>query len=154
MVRASIRQLTVVTLIALTAVASSCDSGPTSPSDQPFTVTDVKPGTGAIALNGDLLLVHYIGWLYDPARADGKGGVFDTSRSASGAAPFVFTLGGGEVIPGWELGMVGMSVGGVRRLVIPPNLAYGDSRNGPVPQYSTLIFEIELLGIGEEPASQ
>ena len=72
---------------------------------------------------------------------------FDASRTGS---PFIFTLGGGEVIPGWDQGMVGMSVGGVRRRAIPPDLAYGGSRMGPVPQYSTLIFEIELLGIGEE----
>ena len=151
MVRASIRHLTVVTLMALTAVTSSCDANPTSPSDQPFAVTDIKPGTGAIALNGDLLQVHYIGWLYDPARNDGKGGVFDTSRNGS---PFVFTLGAGDVIPGWDQGLIGMSVGAVRRLVIPPKLAYGSSRNGPVPQYSTLIFEVELLGIGQEPVPE
>ena len=152
MIRARIRQFTVVSgLVVLTAVLSSCDSNPTSPSDQPFAVTDIRPGTGAIALNGDLLAVHYIGWLYDPARIDGKGGVFDTSRNGT---PFTFTLGSEEVIPGWDLGLVGMSVGGVRRLVIPPKLAYGDSRNGPIPQYATLIFEIELLGIGETPAPE
>jgi FKBP-type peptidyl-prolyl cis-trans isomerase FkpA len=152
MIRARIRQLTFVSgLVVLTAVVSSCDSTPTSPTDQPFTVTDIKAGTGAIALNGDLLAVHYIGWMYDPLRTDSKGGVFDTSRSGSA---FVFTLGAGDVIPGWDQGMVGMSVGGVRRLVIPPNLAYGNSRTGPIPQYATLIFEIELLGIGEEPAAE
>jgi FKBP-type peptidyl-prolyl cis-trans isomerase len=114
-------------------------------------VTDIKAGTGAIALNGDLLAVHYIGWLYDPVRTDGKGGVFDTSRSGS---PFVFTLGAGEVIPGWDQGLVGISVGAVRRLVIPPNLAYDATRTGVIPQYSTLIFEIELLAIGEEPVEE
>jgi FKBP-type peptidyl-prolyl cis-trans isomerase FkpA len=147
-IRARIRQLTVSGLVGLAVVASSCSSYSTSPSDQPFSAADLKAGTGAIALRGDLLAVHYVGWLYDPARTDGKGGVFDTSRNGT---PFTFTLGAGEVIPGWEQGMVGMSVGGIRRLTIPPDLAYGGSRVGPVPQYSTLIFEIELLGIGVEP---
>ena len=152
MIRARIRQLTVASgLVVLTAVLSSCDSSPTSPSDQPFAATDIRLGTGAIALNGDLLAVHYIGWLYDPLRNDGKGGVFDTSRNG---APFVFTLGADEVIPGWDRGLLGMSVGAVRRLVIPPDLAYGDSRSGPIPQYSTLIFEVELLGIGETSTDQ
>jgi FKBP-type peptidyl-prolyl cis-trans isomerase len=152
MIRARIRQVACVTgFVVLTAVISSCDATPTSPSDQPFSATDIRAGTGALALNGDLLQVHYIGWLYDPARADGKGGVFDTSRNGT---PFVFTLGASEVIPGWDQGVVGMSVGAVRRLVIPPNLAYGSSRAGPLPQYSTLIFEIELLAIGQESVEE
>ena len=108
MICARIRQLTIVSGLVLAAVASGCSSYSTSPSDQPFSVADLKAGTGAIALRGDLLAVHYIGWLYDPARTDGKGGVFDTSRNGS---PFIFTLGADEVIPGWEQGMVGMSVG-------------------------------------------
>ena len=148
MIRVRIRPLAAaVALIALAAGASSCGETPTSPSDQPFTVTDVKAGSGAIAVNGSLLAVHYIGWLYNPGVTDGKGGVFDTSRTGT---PFVFTLGNNEVITGWDQGLVGMAVGGVRRLVIPPNLAYGAERSGPIPPYSTLIFEVELLGIGQE----
>jgi FKBP-type peptidyl-prolyl cis-trans isomerase FkpA len=152
MIRARIRQWTVlVGVAALSALVSSCETTPTSPSDQPFTVSDLRTGTGALAVNGDLLAVHYIGWLYDPARNDGKGGVFDTSRNGT---PFVFTLGANSVIPGWDQGLVGMRVGGLRRLTVPPNLAYGGERNGPIPQYATLIFEIELLGIGQEPAPE
>src|SRR5262245_44421121 len=152
MSRVRLRQLAVLLgVLVLSGNVSSCDSTPTSPIDQPFPISELKSGTGAIALNGDLLAVHYIGWLYDPARLDNKGGVFDTSRNG---APFVFTLGSEEVIPGWDLGLVGMSVGGIRRLIIPPNLGYGSERNGPLPPYSTLIFEIELLGIGEEPVSE
>ena len=152
MIRARIRQFTSLSgLIVLTAAISSCDAISTSPSDLPFSAIDIRPGTGALALKDDLLSVHYIGWLYDPTRIDGKGGVFDTSR---GGTPFVFTLGAGEVIPGWDLGMAGMSVGGLRRLVIPHELAYGTSRAGPIPQYSTLIFEIELLAIGVEPVPE
>jgi len=138
-------------LLVLVAASSGCEETPTSPSDQPLTVTDIRPGTGAIALNGNLLSVHYVGWLYDPSRTDGKGGVFDTTRSGT---PFTFTLGAEDVIPGWDQGLVGMSVGGLRRLVIPPKLAYGESRVGPIPPYSTLVFEIELLGIGQEPAAE
>jgi FKBP-type peptidyl-prolyl cis-trans isomerase len=145
------RLAVLIGVFVLSGVVSSCDSTPTSPIDQPFSITELKPGTGAIALSGDLLAVHYIGWLYDPVRLDNKGGVFDTSRNG---APFVFTLGAEDVIPGWDAGLVGMSVGSVRRLIIPPNLAYGSERNGPIPPYSTLIFEIELLAIGEEPAPE
>ena len=152
MIRARLRQLVLLfAVLALSGVVSSCDSTPTSPIDQPFSITELRPGSGAIALNGDLLAVHYIGWLYDPVRLDNKGGVFDSSR---GGTPFVFTLGANAVIPGWDAGLVGMSVGGIRRLIIPPNLAYGSSRNGPIPPYSTLIFEIELLGIGEDPPAE
>jgi FKBP-type peptidyl-prolyl cis-trans isomerase FkpA len=152
MSRVRVRQLAVlIGVLVLSGIVSSCDSTPTSPIDQPFSISELKPGTGAIALNGDLLSVHYIGWLYDPIRLDNKGGVFDTSRNG---APFVFTLGSEEVIPGWDLGLVGMSVGSIRRLIVPPNLAYGSERNGPLPPYSTLIFEIELLGIGQEPAPE
>ena len=143
-----VRQLiTVLALAMLTGVASGCDDTPTQPSDQPFDVVDIRPGTGAIALSGNLLAVHYIGWLSDPLRIEQKGGVFDTSRNGS---PFVFTLGAEEVIPGWDVGLVGMSVGGIRRLVIPPRLAYGAPRNGPLPPYANLIFEIELLAIAED----
>jgi FKBP-type peptidyl-prolyl cis-trans isomerase len=150
--RVRLRQLPVlIGVLVLSGVVSSCDSTPTSPIDQPFSITEVRPGAGAIALNGDLLAVHYIGWLYDPIRLDNKGGVFDTSRNG---APFVFTLGANEVIPGWEAGLVGMSVGSVRRLTIPPNLAYGSERAGPIPPYSTLIFEVELLAIGVEPVPE
>ena len=152
MSRVLLRQLAAsLGILVCSVVVSSCDSTPTSPIDQPFSISELKPGTGAIALNGDLLAVHYIGWLYDPARLDNKGGVFDTSRNG---APFVFTLGNREVIDGWDLGLVGMSVGSTRRLIVPPNLAYGSSRNGPLPPYSTLIFEIELLGIGAAPAPE
>ena len=151
MIRVCIRQLVLLLgVLVVSAAGSGCDETPTSPIDQAFSISEIKPGTGALALNGDLLAVHYVGWLYDPARLDNKGGVFDTSRSG---APFVFTLGNREVIDGWDLGMVGMSVGSTRRLIIPPNLAYGSSRAGPIPPYSTLIFEIELLGIGEEAPS-
>jgi FKBP-type peptidyl-prolyl cis-trans isomerase FkpA len=83
--------------------------------------------------------VSYTGWLYDSTKADGKGTQFDGSPSAS------FLLSG--VIAGWQRGVPGMKVGGQRRLVIPPDLAYGSSGNGPVPPNATLVFDIGLLAV-------
>jgi FKBP-type peptidyl-prolyl cis-trans isomerase FkpA len=88
------------------------------------------------------LNVNYTGWLYNPSGTDGKGSQFDSSI---GRAPFPFTLGAGQVISGWDRGVAGMRVGGQRRLVLPPELAYGSSGNGPIPPNATLVFDIELL---------
>jgi FKBP-type peptidyl-prolyl cis-trans isomerase len=89
------------------------------------------------------LTVNYTGWLYDALKPpDHEGLQFETSQ---GTTPFVFILGTGQVIPGWDQGIVGMKVGGTRRLVVPPSLAYGGTRNGPIPPNATLIFEIQLL---------
>lgn len=126
-------------------LAVACDDAPTAPSGYaPFAQGDIRVGTGDEATNGRLLTVHYSGWLYNGDAPDQKGAMFDTSR---GLEPFVFTLGVGEVIAGWDRGLVGMRAGGVRRLVIPPSLAYGPGRNGPIPPNATLIFEVELLGV-------
>ena len=86
--------------------------------------------------------MNYTGWLYDSTRPDQKGLQFDTSI---GTTAFTFTLGSRQVINGWDLGLLGMQVGGLRRLVIPPSLAYGGTRNGPIPPNATLVFDIELL---------
>jgi len=88
--------------------------------------------------------VHYTGWLFDESRPDQKGTQFDSSR---GGDPFIFALGFSQVIAGWDEGLVGMQVGGIRRLVIPPSLGYGSVRNGPIPPHATLVFEIELLAL-------
>ena len=90
------------------------------------------------------MTVNYTGWFYGESRPDNKGPVFESSV---GGDPFVFTLGVGQVIEGWDRGVVGMRVGGVRRLVIPPSLAYGSFRNGTIPPNATLVFEIELLEV-------
>jgi FKBP-type peptidyl-prolyl cis-trans isomerase FkpA len=134
---------------SLTAVLSiltlACTDAPTTPSvNVPFSQTDLRVGSGAEAVATHLLSVNYTGWLYDPARPNQKGGVFDTSL---GATPFSFTLGAGQVIDGWDQGVPGMKVGGVRRLVIPPSLAYGSTRSGIIPPNATLIFEIELVSV-------
>ena len=108
---------------------------------------DLRPGVGDLARSGMQLIVHYTGWLYEPNALGYRGRKFDSSRDRG--QPFTFTLGEGRVIKGWEVGVVGMQVGGVRRLVIPPELAYGDRNigNGLFPPGSTLVFEVELLGV-------
>jgi len=122
---------------------SATPVAPTRPRAE-FSQTDLRVGTGAEAVNGRRLSVNYAGWLYDPSGPDGKGQLFDTS---GGRAPFGLTLGAGGVIRGWDQGLAGMRVGGVRRLVLPPELAYGASGNGPIPPNATLVFEIELLDV-------
>jgi FKBP-type peptidyl-prolyl cis-trans isomerase FkpA len=128
-------------LLALATV--SCTQTPASPTTTPaFSQTDLTVGTGATAAGGASLTVDYTGWLYDPTKTDSKGLQFDSSI---GKSPLSFTLGAGQVIQGWEVGVAGMREGGVRRLVIPPSLAYGDTRKGIVPPNGTLVFDISLL---------
>ena len=107
---------------------------------------DVKQGTGADALAGKVVVVHYTGWLYDPAKPGNKGNKFDSSRDSG--KPFDFPLGGGRVIKGWDQGVAGMKVGGQRTLVIPADLAFG-ARGfpGAIPPNSVLIFDVELLEV-------
>jgi len=130
-------------LLALPAAVVGCVKSPTSPSNgADFSQTDLRIGTGATAATGKTITVNYTGWLYDGSKSDLKGLQFDSSV---GKTPFSFTLGAGQVIAGWEQGVPGMLVGGLRRLVIPPSLAYGAARSGGIPPNSTLVFEIELL---------
>ena len=132
-------------LMMLSMAAAGCDDTPTSPSlSVPFGQTDLRDGTGDAAVAGGVITVHYTGWLYNPERPNQKGTQFDSS---AGQTPFSFTLGTGQVIAGWDQGLVGMKVGGLRRLVIPPSLGYGNSRNGPIPPNATLLFEVELVSI-------
>jgi len=128
----------------LLAAAAACGDSPTAPSTAPYKQTDVLIGTGAEANTGSVVSVMYTGWLYDASKLDGKGAQFDTSV---GGDPFAFTLGVGEVIKGWDQGVTGMKVGGLRRLVIPPSLAYGAVRFGPIPPDATLVFDIELTNV-------
>jgi peptidylprolyl isomerase/FKBP-type peptidyl-prolyl cis-trans isomerase FkpA len=101
--------------------------------------TDEVVGTGAEAVDGKSISVSYTGTLAD-------GTVFD-STSKDGGQPFTFTLGAGQVIKGWDEGVVGMKVGGTRKLVIPPSLGYGDQATGSIPPNSTLTFVIQLLSV-------
>ena len=112
----------------------------------PFTRTDTLAGSGAEATAGQQVVVHYTGWLYDASKPDNKGAKFDSSRDRN--EPFEFSLGAGQVIRGWDEGVQGMKVGGTRVLVIPPDMGYGARGFPPViPPDSTLVFEVELLGV-------
>ncbi len=101
---------------------------------------DLRVGTGETARAGQSVQVHYTGWLTDGRKFD---------SSVDRGQPFVFPLGGGQVIRGWDEGVAGMRVGGKRKLTIPPELGYGArSPGGIIPANATLVFEVELLGIG------
>jgi peptidylprolyl isomerase/FKBP-type peptidyl-prolyl cis-trans isomerase FkpA len=100
---------------------------------------DLVEGTGAEAIAGKTVSVHYTGWLTD-------GQKFDSSKDRND--PFAFVLGGGMVIKGWDEGVQGMKVGGTRKLTIPPQLGYGvRGAGGVIPPNATLVFEVELLGV-------
>ncbi len=105
---------------------------------------DTTVGDGAEAKAGDHVSVHYTGWLRN---ADGSAGAkFDSSKDRN--EPFEFPLGAGHVIKGWDQGVQGMKIGGVRRLIIPAALGYGArGAGGVIPPNATLIFEVELLGV-------
>ena len=110
-----------------------------------LTIIDREPGDASSALvaNGSAILVHYTGWLYDPAAPDGKGTQFDSSRTR--VAPFSFIAGVGKVIKGWDQGVIGMKTSGKRTLIIPASLAYGERELPKIPANSNLIFDIELI---------
>ena len=127
------------------AVSGCTNTAGTGPTDYaPFSKVDLRLGNGAAAESGKSLTVNYTGWLYDPDKGEQKGLIFDTSL---GRGTFTFVLGAGQVIPGWDQGLVGMQVGGMRRLVIPPSLGYGQARQGPIPPNATLVFEVELIDV-------
>ena len=109
-------------------------------------IKDTVLGNGRQAEKGLAVTVHYTGWLYDPNQKDGKGKKFDSSLDRKD--PFVFNLGGGQVIRGWDDGVDGMKTNGKRILFIPPEMGYGArGAGGVIPPNATLIFEVELLGV-------
>lgn len=119
-----------LTLISLLFVASlSADE---------LLIQDTKQGLGKEAIRGTTVVVHYTGKL-----TNGK--VFDSSLDRG--EPFSFQLGQGQVIQGWERGIVGMKEGGKRKLTIPPKFGYGDRAVGPIPANSTLVFDVELIKV-------
>ena len=104
---------------------------------------DSVVGTGAVANKGQSVTVHYTGWLYNNGV---QGGKFDSSKDRND--PFAFSLGAGMVIRGWDEGVAGMQVGGMRTLIIPPALGYGArGAGGAIPPNATLKFDVELLGV-------
>ncbi len=148
--------LTVPVLLLAVACGGDDGGGPTAPTaptspptcpsvglDVPFSTEDLRVGTGQEAMNGDILSVDYTGWLYCPNAHENKGMPFDSGSNLQ------FTLGVGEVIQGWDRGLLGMRVGGLRRIVIPPERGYGTSGAPPaVPGDATLLYEVELVSIG------
>ena len=134
--------------VAEPAPASTLAAAPTASTGaeaMPMTKTDLTPGTGAEIKSGQTALVHYTGWLFDAAAPENKGKQFDSSV---GGEPFEFPLGAGAVIAGWDQGVVGMKPGGKRRLVIPPDMGYGNrGAGGVIPPGATLVFDVELVEI-------
>ena len=129
-----------------TATAAPAAAVPATAPNQGLQMTDVKQGSGAEAVAGKTVVVHYTGWLFDAAAPENKGTKFDSSRDRGD--PFDFPLGAGHVIKGWDQGVAGMKVGGQRTLVIPPELGYGArGAGGVIPPNATLVFDVELLDV-------
>lgn len=118
-------------------------TGPSPTSSAPYSQQDLVVGNGAVANAGNSVNVAYTLWLYDSARPEGKGTQIQTNPS------FAFVLGTRSVIAGWDRGVPGMRVGGQRRLVIPPELAYGNNSPDPavIPQNATLVFDVTLNAV-------
>ena len=134
---------------ALAAMMPACGSKPPPAPASAVTSmqsTQIKAGTGEAVAPGKIAVVQYTGWLYEASAKDNKGKQFDSSRNVG--QPFRFPLGAGQVIKGWDQGVVGMKIGESRRLVIPPDLAYGDSgAGGVIPPGATLVFDIDLVAV-------
>jgi FKBP-type peptidyl-prolyl cis-trans isomerase len=134
-------------ILGLSALLAACH-GPAAKTStlhsgepmQELKITDLVLGDGAEAKAGKLVIVHYTGWLEDGGKK------FDSSLDRD--EPFSFMLGEGEVIQGWDVGVVGMKVGGKRKLHIPPHMGYGDrGAGGVIPGKAALVFDVELLGV-------
>jgi FKBP-type peptidyl-prolyl cis-trans isomerase len=141
----TIALLTLAVLSVAQTAAKPAASGPTKVTGEPIKTAsgleywDIKVGTGAVAQTGHKVKVDYTGWL-----TNGK--KFDSSVGTG--HPFDFMLGGGQVIKGWDEGVVGMKVGGKRQLRIPPDLAYGPKGYpGAIPPNATLIFDVQLVDV-------
>lgn len=138
--------LPLLAVFALAACSAAPQAHATGQVDK-LTVIDQKVGTGEEAKDGMTVLVHYTGWLYDDSVKDKRGKKFDSSHDRD--EPFSFMLGQGNVIAGWDQGVVGMHVGGKRILLIPAALGYGAKGAGDdIPPNASLVFEVELLKVG------
>ena len=143
--RALASVLGVLVLVLLPVVTAGCGDSPSTPSGYaPYSQIDLVFGEGASAETGKTLTINYNGWLYDSDAPDRKGVQFASSVTSG---LMVFVAGSGEVIQGWEQGVIGMREGGIRRLVIPPSLGYGPNRYSIIPPNATLVFDLELLKV-------
>lgn len=134
--------LCAVLLAACTAKSPAPPAGPAGSLE----IVELKPGAGAPIAAGQQAVVQYTGWLYEASERDKKGRQFDSSSNTG--QPFRFVVGAGQVIKGWDQGVLGMKAGGRRRLTIPPDLGYGESgAGGVIPPGATLVFEVDLVGI-------
>lgn len=133
--------------LAMLVGVAGCSNlqSPVNPSDYGIEWTDLTVGTGTEARVGRGVTTFYTLWLFDPAQPQGKGTLVESNV---GGQPFSFEpLGYGRVISGWDIGIQGMKVGGTRRLVVPPEHAYGSQVRDKIPANSTLLFEIQLTGV-------
>ena len=148
MVRGAMVRGAMVALLASAILCVGCggDSDTGGSNVTELMKADAHAGSGAEAVAGRTVTVHYTGWLYDESSADKKGRKFDSSRDRN--EPFSFRLGGGQVIRGWDEGVAGMKVGGQRTLTIPPAMGYGArGAGGVIPPNATLVFDVELLDV-------
>jgi FKBP-type peptidyl-prolyl cis-trans isomerase FkpA len=159
--RGGVRAALVLALFAAIVLPAPGQTPAKPPADAPVSSTTVskfganvtelktiyqKQGAGDEAVAGKTVVVHYTGWLYDPATPDGHGKKFDSSVDRN--VPFDFLLGSGKVIKGWDEGVAGMKVGGKRTLVIPPQKGYGErGAGGVIPPNATLLFDVELIEV-------
>ncbi len=136
-------------LSACSAKAPAPPAAPSSsaaPAVSALESVDLQVGSGAAVAAGQKAVVQYTGWLYETSAPDKKGKEFDSSRN--GGQPFSFVVGAGQVIKGWDEGVLGMKVGGRRRLTIPAELAYGDAgAGGVIPPGAALVFDVDLVAV-------
>jgi FKBP-type peptidyl-prolyl cis-trans isomerase FkpA len=142
--------LAILAVVGSSILAAGCSRSEPAPAAasglSAMQSVELKAGGGAAITPGKIAVVQYTGWLYEASATDYKGKQFDSSRT--GGQPFRFPVGTGQVIKGWDQGVLGMKVGESRRLVIPPGLAYGDSgAGGVIPPGATLVFDIDLIAI-------
>lgn len=139
---------TLIALIATPLLLAGCGGGDAAaPPPTTLRILDTVMGTGATAASGNTVTVNYTGYLFDGAVLNVRGTKFDSSL-ATGRTPFTFTIGAGQVIQGWEQGLIGMKVGGQRMLAIPADLAYGATGSGSsIPPNAALVFDIVLLSV-------
>ncbi len=139
------RRLFIPLLLSVLAAGCTPPGPPPGGSIATFERIDTVPGTGAEAVPGTRVSVHYTGWIFDERVPDKHGEKFDSSVDRG--EPFAFDLGDKQVIRGWDEGVAGMKVGGKRTLMIPAEYGYGNRSVGPIPAGSSLVFDVELLDV-------